>query len=406
MYKITLFTKPVFVPGFSYSGIHCGIKKQTDLRDLGLIYCPSSVASAGVFTQNVAKAAPVTLSQTHLHESTSKAILINSGNANACTGDQGKKDAQASVHLVADQLKIDKSEVLLASTGIIGVPLPMPTMRKGITSACSNLDERNILNLAKSILTTDTYTKVVSATITKGTEKLNICGIAKGSGMIHPNMATMLGFIMTDADVDSTYLQNSLETVTDESFNMISVDGDTSTNDMVLALASGQSKLDLKNDTAASNAFKKALLLVCTELSKLIARDGEGATKLLEIQVMGAESHHSARLASKAVASSSLVKAAFFGKDANWGRILCAIGYSGAKFPPENIDLHIETEYGLLPLMKEGTPLTFDDEYAESILSAENINVLVNLNDGPFSATAWGCDLTYDYVKINGEYRS
>lgn len=398
--------EPVPVNGFLYSGVHCGIKADMNKLDMALIHCPEAVASAGVFTQNVTKAAPVTLSQLHLSEGIAKAILINSGNANACTGEQGFEDANQSAKLVASHLGISHTEVLVSSTGIIGVPMPMPAITLGIGSVCAALNSESISKTAAAIMTTDTYSKSVSLTVSIDGTDIQISGIAKGSGMIHPNMATMLGFIMTDANVSTDLLEKCLKEATDKSFNMISVDGDTSTNDMVIAMASGAAQTKPISGDASAQKFQDAFVNVCVELAKLIASDGEGATKLLEMSVLGAQTYNDAALAAKSVISSSLVKAAFFGNDANWGRIICALGYSGAKFDPQKVDLSIASDKGNLKLMSAGAPITFDEDQALEVLSADKIKITALLNDGDFNATAWGCDLTYEYVKINGEYRS
>jgi len=404
--KIQLTYTPEPVQGFITAGIHSGIKSDPTALDLGLIYCENTVAAAGVFTTNVAKAAPVTLNQEHLKCSTPKAILINSGNANACTGEQGINDAIKSSMWVATALGLKKEDVLISSTGIIGVPLPMDALEKGIPELASSLSSDQIGQTAEAIMTTDTFSKAVTVTFEIDGKPGQITGIAKGSGMIHPNMATMLGFIMTDVSISSEQLNQSLKNITDVSFNMISVDGDTSTNDMVLALASGASDAPIVNTENSSAVFKKALTLACTELAKLIAKDGEGATKLLEMEVVGATSIQDASLAAKAVIASSLVKSAFFGNDANWGRILCAMGYSGAEFDPQKVDLSISSKQSSIQLMKSGTPVVFDEDNALQVLSTDSIHILADMNQGSSKATAWGCDLTYDYVKINGEYRS
>jgi glutamate N-acetyltransferase/amino-acid N-acetyltransferase len=404
--KQSLKFEPVPVNGFLYGGIHCGIKANSSTLDLALIHCPEAVASAGVFTQNITKAAPVTVSQLHLSEGIPKTILINSGNANACTGEQGLMDANQSADLVASHLGLAKSEVLISSTGIIGVPMPMDAMKTGIGTICASLKSESIDKAADAIMTTDTYSKSVSLTVEIDGSEILISGIAKGSGMIHPNMATMLGFVMTDASVSSELLETCLKEATTKSFNMISVDGDTSTNDMVIAMASGaaQSK-PIINDQSILQ-FKDAMVTVCTELAKLIASDGEGATKLLEMCVSGARSYNDAALAAKSVISSSLVKSAFFGNDANWGRIICAMGYSGAQFDPQNVALEIESEKGKIELMSAGAPLPFDENHALEVLSSGVVKISATLEEGDHDATAWGCDLTYEYVKINGEYRS
>ncbi len=402
----TIEFKPLPVKGFTAGGIHCGIKGDAGKKDLALIYCKNAVAAAGVFTTNITRAAPVTISSKHLEAAVPKAILVNSGNANACTGEQGMQDGISSAHVVATALNIAPNEVLVSSTGIIGVPLPMSALLSGIDAIVPTLDEAGIAKASEAIMTTDTFAKAVSVEVEIGGKTGRITGIAKGSGMIHPNMATMLGFVMTDMDVEDDCLKSLLKDATAKSFNMISVDGDTSTNDMVLALASGDADAPCIRTPEEKAAFYQALLTLSTELAKLIAKDGEGATKLLECIVSGAKKESDAVLASKAVISSSLVKAAFFGNDANWGRIICAMGYSGAQFTPEKVDLKMASENGEIKLMNQGTPIIFDEDHALKVLSADTVKILANLNDGDAEATAWGCDLTYEYVKINGEYRS
>ena len=401
-----LVYKPIQVNGFESMGIHCGIKQSTDKKDLGLIYCPKPSGVAGVFTQNLTKAAPVTLSEYNLNIALPKAILINSGNANACTGKGGMDDASRCASLLAQNLNISKDEVLVSSTGIIGLPLPMELLENGIRKITKQLSQSSFEEVCSAIMTTDTYSKSISISFEIDGKPGRITGIAKGSGMIHPNMATMLGFIMTDVNIDSDSLQALLSESTQKSFNMISVDGDTSTNDMVIAMASGQAGAPSILDEKSKDVFKEALNTLTIGLAKLIAGDGEGATKLLEMTTKGAQSYEDAALTSKAVISSSLVKAAFFGKDANWGRIICAMGYSGAQFQPDNVDLFIESSKGRLDLMNKGTPQVFNEAYALEVLSPDTIKIVANLNQGNYSATAWGCDLTYEYVKINGEYRS
>lgn len=398
--------KPLPVEGFKAAGIHSGIKAKPDMLDLALIYCENAAAGAGVFTQNITKAAPVSITEEHLSQAVPKAILINSGNANACTGTQGMADAIASAKVTAETLGIEANEVLIASTGIIGVPMPMDVVLSGIQSISSKLSEDGIGKASTAIMTTDTFEKAVSIEVELGGKKGRITGISKGSGMIHPNMATMLGFVMTDMAVDDAYLKALLKKVAAKSFNMISVDGDTSTNDMVLALSSASENAPSIESDADKAVFDEAFSTVCIELAKLIAKDGEGATKLLECCVSSASTETDAALAAKSVISSSLVKSAFFGSDANWGRIICAMGYSGSSFTPEKVDLKMVSKNGEIELMKAGAPVPFDEDHALKVLSADTIQILAELNEGDCSATAWGCDLTYEYVKINGEYRS
>jgi glutamate N-acetyltransferase/amino-acid N-acetyltransferase len=336
-----------------------------------------------------------------------QAIVVNSGNANACTGKQGKEDAKIMAALTASHLNISPDSVLVASTGVIGVTLPMNCIESGIKNACESLSYDGGNDAAQAIMTTDTYLKSVTVEVELDGKAVLLSGIAKGSGMIHPNMATMLGFITTDANITKVLLQEALSESIQKTYNMISVDGDTSTNDMVMILANGAADNKLiENKDESFDTFKKALDLLNTQLAKLIARDGEGATKLLECTVSNAESDIDARKLSKSVIGSSLVKAAFFGNDANWGRILCALGYSGGNFSPDKTDVFFESKAGSIQLVANGEPLQFCEETATAIMAEEFVKIKVDLKEGSFSATAWGCDLTYDYVKINGSYRS
>ncbi len=401
--KVERTTIPI--KGFSSSGLHCGIRRKK--KDLVLIMADQPVPTAGVFTKNKSCASPVTLSKKHLINHMAQAIIINSGNANACTGHQGKLDALHMAQTVANHAQIDIDKVLVSSTGVIGLPLPMDNLQKGIPQCVAALQNGDFTDASEGILTTDTGNKTATLQYQIGGQTVSLTAIAKGSGMIHPNMATMLGFIMTDASIDGASLQAYLGEVTQDTFNMVSVDGDTSTNDMVIAMASGQSLAPPVDQTDAHGLlFKAALYQVCKDLAIQIASDGEGATKLLEVNLEGASSKEDARKIAKSVVCSSLVKSAFFGNDANWGRIVCAMGYSGADYCSEDISVSIHSEAGTLSLMDKGAPLPFNEAYAKDVLSQAHVQVQITLNGGVFSATAWGCDLTYDYVKINGMYRT
>jgi glutamate N-acetyltransferase/amino-acid N-acetyltransferase len=394
------------IKGYKFAGVSCGIKKS-GREDLALIYSEVPAAAAGVFTTNKSKAAPVLVDLENIKSAVTRAVVINSGNANACTGKKGMENAREMVELTAGLLKADKSEVLVSSTGIIGVQLPMEKVRAGIEKAVAGLAPDGGDAAARGIMTTDTREKKVTVKVDLSTGEVTVGAIAKGSGMIHPNMATMLCFMLTDAAVEKHLLQEILKETVDDTFNMISVDGDTSTNDMVIALANGTAgneKITEKDGDydKLSAAFKAAAEAMAVE----IVRDGEGATKLLKACVINAPTKQDARTGAKAIVSSSLVKAAFFGEDANWGRVLCALGYSGADFDPGSVDMYFSSKIGAIKLVEKGEGLVFDEAKAAEILGETDIEILVDLNCGKFSATAWGCDLSYDYVKINGSYRT
>lgn len=391
--------------GFQAAGFHGGVKEKG--LDMALLHSLHPAASAGVFTTNRVQAACIQWNQERIGAAV-RCIVANSGNANACTGDRGMADSHRIAETVSKQLKISSKEVLLASTGVIGVPLPIDAMCKSLASPIQLHQTATALqNAADAIMTTDTTRKIASHEFHIAGRTVRILGIAKGSGMIHPNMATMLGFLLTDIEIEASLLQKLLSESVDESFNMISVDGDTSTNDMVLALANAASGVAIKSsEDVAYHEFKKALKKVAQELAKQIARDGEGATKLLQVEVTGAKLVEDARLMARSVVSSNLVKAAIFGEDANWGRILAAMGYSGADFDVNGVSLDFIGSKERIMLLSQGEPRDFDEEKAARILSEETIRAHISLSDGQASATAWGCDLTYDYVKINGSYRT
>ena len=395
--------------GFLANGIASGIKKRK--KDLALVVSEQSCTFAGSFTTNLVKAAPVIWDQNLVKtQQTVRSIVINSGNANACTGEQGKKDTRSMAALVAQNLPgTTEDEVLVCSTGVIGVPLPMDIVEKGIALIAKGLKPTReaALEAAEAICTTDTFIKEVAVETLIGSHAVRIGGMAKGSGMIHPNMATMLSFITTDATISKRSLQGLLGESVVDSYNMISVDGDTSTNDTVLVLANGMSgSAQLDEQSPYWEDFKDAFLFVHTALAKAIVRDGEGAGKFIEVTVTGAVDKASAQSLARSVVSSSLVKAAFFGSDANWGRILCAMGYSGASFDPDAVSLSFKSEKGSIEVLTGGQPIVFDEKKAKSILMEKEVEVHAKIGDGPGIGTAWGCDLSYEYVRINGDYRS
>ncbi len=388
--------------GFIAAGVHAGIKKNGK-EDVGIIYSTVPAAASAKFTTNKMAAAPVLVSQEAVSQGKARAIVVNSGCANACTGDQGLSDARAMAHQTAQALKLDDCEVLVASTGVIGVNLPMDKVTAGITQAVNSLTENGHETMIAAIMTTDTFEKACAYEFALGGKACKIAGIAKGAGMIHPNMATMLSFITTDAAIDPAMLDKALSQAVELSFNMISVDGDTSTNDTIAVLANGQAGNEpiTAENSQTYQEFYTALKAVCTELAQLVVRDGEGATKFLEINVTGAVSFDDAKCAAMAIAKSPLVKTAFFGQDPNWGRILCAVGYSGAKTEPEKTSLSI----GDLTIVVDGQAAAgFDTAKLKAIMAAKDIAITVSLGQGESAATVWTCDFSYEYVKINGEY--
>lgn len=395
-------------PGFKAAGVHVGVKTSNkEKKDVALIYSEKPCAVAGMFTTNVVKAAPVYYDMKVVENGRAQAIIANSGNANACTGEQGEKDAAAMAAAAGAVLGLKAEEVLVCSTGVIGHNMPMDRVLSGIKAAAANLSSDGGRDAAEAILTTDVYRKEISKTVDLNGITVTISGMAKGSGMICPNMATMLCFITTDAAIDSKVLQMALKESVALSFNQISVDGDMSTNDTVLMLANGMAgNAAITPNSDSYQKFVAVLKDICFYLAKKIARDGEGATHLLEAQVIHAASEEDALKAAKSVVSSDLVKAAIFGKDANWGRIICAAGYSGAKFDQSKVDISLSSYSGEITVAKNGGGLEFDEDYALKILSEENITAIIDLKAGEFSGKAWGCDLTYDYVKINADYRT
>ncbi len=392
--------------GFKASGIHCGIRKNKTKRDLALIVSEKRASAAAVYTTNLVKGAPIYVTKENISDGYASAIICNSGNANTCNAN-GIDVAKEMCTLCANQLKIDEKDVVVASTGVIGQPLDITPIKEGLPSLCAALGTDKSQAAAEGIMTTDTVLKEIAVEFDLGGKKCRIGGIAKGSGMIHPNMATMLVFITTDANISPALLQKALSSDIKNTFNMVSVDGDTSTNDMVCILANGlcENKLiDEENQDFAQ--FMKALNTVTVYLCRMIAGDGEGATKLLECKVSGANDEKTAKEVAKGVICSSLLKAAMFGTDANWGRVLCAIGYSTRNVDVSKVDVSFKSAKGTLDVCKNGSGIEFSEEKAKEILLEKEIEIIISLGDGDFDATAWGCDLTYDYVKINGDYRT
>ena len=392
--------------GFTANGIHCGIRKNRSKRDLALIYSEKTASAAAVYTTNLVKGAPLLVTKQHLQNGTAQAIICNSGNANTCNAN-GIEIAQQMSSLLGDALHISPEDVVVASTGVIGQPMEIAPIAAGIPSLIEGLTDDGSDRAAEGIMTTDTVKKEVAVEFTLDGKPCRIGGIAKGSGMIHPNMATMLVFITTDAAISPALLQKALSSDIADTFNMVSVDGDTSTNDMVTVLANGMAgNQEITQENEDFAIFMKALNTVTVHLCRCIAGDGEGATKLLECQVTGAADMATAKTVAKSVICSSLLKAAMFGADANWGRVLCAIGYSGAAVDVDKIDVAFQSKAGTIPVCKNGAGLDFSEEKAKEILLEKEIEILVELNNGEAAATAWGCDLTYEYVKINGDYRT
>lgn len=395
--------------GFQAAGIAAGIKKG-NTKDMAMIYSEKPCTTAGTFTTNLVKAAPVKWDQKVVYEAPyTQAVVCNSGIANACTGAEGYGYCEATAKAAAEVLDIPKESVLVASTGVIGQQLPMEKLEAGVKKLApvlSGARQAGIL-AAESIMTTDTVRKEAAVEIELSGKTVTIGGMCKGSGMIHPNMCTMLGFVTTDAAIEKQLLQEALSEVVADTYNMISVDGDTSTNDTVLVLANGMAEnpvITEKNEDYET--FKGALKYVNTSLAKQIAADGEGASALFEVKIIGAETKEQAVALSKSVITSNLTKAAIFGHDANWGRILCAMGYSGAQFDPDKVDLAFESSAGHIQIIENGVAVNYSEEEATRILSENYVTAIADLKMGQETAIAWGCDLTYDYVKINADYRS
>ena len=395
--------------GFMAAGVEAGIKYQ-NRKDMAMVYSKTPCRAAGVFTTNVVKAAPVLWDKEVVEsEWEAQAIVVNSGIANACTGKLGYEYCRETAGAAADALEISPQSVLICSTGVIGMQLPMEKMTEGVRMLAKAIKpgEEAGTDAAKAIMTTDTRNKQVAVKVTIGGKEVTIGGMCKGSGMIHPNMCTMLAFVTTDVNISKKLLQEALSADVQDTFNMVSVDGDTSTNDTLLVLANGQAENpEITEKGADYDTFVEALHYVNETLAKKIAGDGEGATALFEVKIIGAESKEQAKVLSKSVITSSLTKAAIYGHDANWGRILCAMGYSGATFDPEKVDLFFESAAGKMQIIKNGVAVDYSEEEATRILSEPAVTAIADIKMGNASATAWGCDLTYDYVKINADYRS
>ena len=395
--------------GFMAAGVEAGIKYQ-NRKDMAMVYSKTPCRAAGVFTTNVVKAAPVLWDKEVVEsEWEAQAIVVNSGIANACTGKLGYEYCRETAGAAADALEISPQSVLICSTGVIGMQLPMEKMTEGVRMLAKAIKpgEEAGTDAAKAIMTTDTRNKQVAVKVTIGGKEVTIGGMCKGSGMIHPNMCTMLAFVTTDVNISKKLLQEALSADVQDTFNMVSVDGDTSTNDTLIVLANGQAENpEITEKGADYDTFVEALHYVNETLAKKIAGDGEGATALFEVKVIHADNKEDAKTLAKSVITSSLTKAALFGHDANWGRILCALGYSGAKFDPEAIELYLESSAGKILIFKDGMAADYSEEEATRILSCSEVTALVDMKMGEAEATAWGCDLTYDYVKINADYRS
>lgn len=401
--------------GFKASGIYCGIKRPANdtpeakhKNDICIFVSDTVCNTAAVYTQNKVKGAPILVTKKNLEKSGNKsiAVIANSKNANTCNAD-GIEKAEAMCELLAKELNIPKEQVIVASTGVIGQILPIEPIKTGIPKLIKELDYNKNIEAATAIMTTDTVKKEYAVEFEIDGVKCHLGGMAKGSGMIHPNMATTLNFITTDCSISSNFLQEALSEVVKVTYNCLSIDGDTSTNDMVSLMANGMAdNKEITSHGADFDTFKSALYEVMANLTRMLAKDGEGATKLIECITSGAKDKDTAITVAKSVVCSSLFKAAIFGEDANWGRILCAVGYAQADFDINKVDVDLKSKNGIISVCKNGSGIEFSEEKASEILSADEIYVLINLNDGSEKATAWGCDLTYDYVKINGDYRT
>ena len=392
--------------GYTASGIHCGIRKNKAKRDLALILSEKPAQAACVYTKNLVKGAPLTVTAENVKNGVARAIICNSGNANTCNAD-GIQVARRMCDIAAKATGVDAEDVIVASTGVIGQPLDVTPVAAAADQLASELSPSGSANAAEAIMTTDTAAKEVAVRFVAGGRECFIGGIAKGSGMIHPDMATMLVFITSDCNISADMLQKALSADIKDSFNMVSVDGDTSTNDMVAVLANGIAGNDLVDSEGEDyDAFCQALAAVTRTLCRMIAADGEGATKLLDCKVTGAADTAIAKTVAKSVICSSLLKAAMFGADANWGRVLCAIGYSGADVDVTRVGVGFESCAGKVQVCSKGAGIDFSEELAKKVLSEKDITILVDLGGGDGCAEAWGCDLTYDYVKMNGDYRT
>lgn len=412
--------------GFTAAGVYCGVKRagysentvtpdsilanktiQNEHKpDLAMIFCEKECSAAAVFTQNLVKGAPILVSRQHLADHKARAVIVNSGNANTCNAD-GVDKAIVMCKLTAHALGINPGDVIVASTGVIGQVLPIEPIAAGVPVLADKLSRDGGTAAARAIMTTDTVEKQLAVSFDLGGSKVTIGAMSKGSGMIHPNMATMLGFITTDAAISGEMLDKALRAAAGDSFNMLSVDGDTSTNDTLAVMASGLAgNPEITEQDELFDKFTDALTAVCVSLARVMARDGEGATKLIECAVSGAADTESARKIAKSVICSPLLKSAMFGCDANWGRVLCAIGYSGAQVSVDKIDVTFVSDAGRLAVCKNGSGIDFSEDLAKVVLSCEDILIEVTARDGDACARAFGCDLTYDYVKINGDYRT
>ena len=392
--------------GFKASGIHCGIRKNKTKRDLALIFCEKKCTAAAVYTTNLVKSSPITVTKKNLEDGYAQAVICNSGNANTCNAD-GIEKAELMCSLAAKELGISAGNIIVGSTGVIGQILPIEPIRDGMAQLAAELSETGSANAAEAIMTTDTVPKEVAVETVIAGKTVRIGGISKGSGMIHPNMATMLCFVTTDAAISADMIRKAVKTAADKTFNMISIDGDTSTNDTLSVMASGLAgNPEITEENEDYAAFLEALTAVCRGLSRMMAKDGEGATKLLTCIVKGAKTEKDAKGVAKSVICSSLLKAAMFGADANWGRVLCAIGYSGCDVDVDKVDVAFASSAGKIEVCRNGAGIEFSEETAKTILIEDEIEILVDLNDGEGEAEAFGCDLTYEYVKINGDYRT
>ncbi len=397
--------------GFKANGIQCGLKHEgsintTKKNDLAVIIADKECTAAAVYTTNKVKGAPIQVTRENIADGKAWGVIVNSVNANTCNAD-GVEKAQKMCELVSEQFDLKPSDFIVASTGVIGQPLPIRPIKHGMHKLCQGVSYTGNTEAVNAIMTTDTMPKECAVEFELGGKKCVMGGMLKGSGMIHPNMATTLTFITTDAAISHEYLQRALSDVVKTTLNMVSVDGDTSTNDMVCVMANGMAEnntVSMDNEDFAQ--FENALFIVMVNLARMMARDGEGATKLIQCVCAGADSVQTAQTVAKSVITSSLFKAAMFGEDANWGRILCAIGYADADFDINNVGVCIASKAGKITVCENGAGVEFSEEEAKKILMEEEITILVTLGDGEYNATAWGCDLTYDYVKINGDYRS
>ena len=392
--------------GFKANGVHCGIRKNRTKKDLALLVSQVPAAAAAVYTTNLVKGAPLTVTKRNIANGIAQAVICNSGNANTCNAN-GIEIAQGMCELVQQHTGVAAGDVVVASTGVIGQPLDLAPIAEGMEKLASGLSVAGGADAAEAIMTTDTVAKEIAVEFTVGGKVCRMGGIAKGSGMIHPNMATMLVFITTDCAISPEMLQKALSGDIANTFNMLSIDGDTSTNDMVTVLANGMAgNPEITGEGGDFDVFMQALNTINVNLCRRIAGDGEGATKLLECVVTGAEDEKNAKIVAKSVICSSLLKAAMFGADANWGRVLCAIGYSGANVDVSKFDVSFRSAKGEILVCKDGAGVPFSEETAKEILLEKEIEILISLGSGCFGASAWGCDLTYDYVKINGDYRT